>query len=221
MLRGLESQVKLQFLELNMKRFLVAAFVLAAIGATAQTLPAGTAIRVRLQTTLSTFGNKSGDNFTGLVTDTITNSGEKMIPAGTVLQGRITKVNEPRRFKGRPTIGIRPEALMLATGERLPLSATLVDTNLHNGTDVNEEGQFKGPGRERKDLWIMGGSTGGGMLIGGLSAGAAGTGVGAAIGGGAAAGYWLYKRNAAVLPIGTELIIELDRPLSLTTVSGQ
>jgi hypothetical protein len=114
-----------------------------------------------------------------------------------------------------------PESLTFATGERVPLSATLVDTNLHNGTDVNEEGQFKGPGHDRKDFWILGGGTGGGMLIGGLSAGAMGTGVGAAIGGGAATGYWLYKRNAAVIPMGTELIIELDRPLILGTVSGQ
>jgi hypothetical protein len=211
----------MQFLELNMKKFLVATLLLAAISATAQTIPAGTAIRVRLQTTLSSFGNKSGDLFTGQVTDTITGNGINIIPAGTMLQGRVTKVTEPRRFKGRPTIGILPESLTLATGEKIPLNATLVDTNLHNGTDVNEEGQFKGPGHERKDVWILGGGTGGGMLIGGLTAGAVGTGVGAAIGGGAAAGYWLYKKNAAVLPSGTELILELDRPLSLSPVTGQ
>jgi hypothetical protein len=204
-----------------MKKFLVAMLLLGAAVATAQTIPAGTAIRVRLQTTLTSFGNKSGDTFTAQVTDTMTGSGMNMLPAGTILHGRVTKVSEPRRIKGRPTIGILPESLTLATGEKLPLSATLVDTNLHNGTDVNEEGQFKGPGHDRKDLWVLGGGTGGGMLIGGLSAGAMGTGVGAAIGGGAATGYWLYKRNAAVIPMGTELIIELDRPLSLTPVSGQ
>jgi hypothetical protein len=204
-----------------MKKFFVAMFLLAAVAASAQTIPAGTAIRVRLQTMLSSFGSKSGDTFTGQVTDTMTSSGMNMLPAGTILQGRVTKVTEPRRIAGRPTIGIVPESITLATGERIPLSATLVDTNLHNGTDVNDEGQFKGPGHERKDFWILGGGTGGGMLIGGLTAGAVGTGVGAAIGGGAATGYWLYKRNAAVIPTGTELILELDRPLSLTPVTGQ
>ncbi|HEX4485502.1 MAG TPA: hypothetical protein VH088_04505 [Terriglobales bacterium] len=203
-----------------MKKFLVATLLLTAISAVAQTIPAGTAIRVRLQTTLSSFGNKRGDVFTGLVTDTITTNGMNMFPAGTVLQGRVSKVKEPRRIAGRPTIGIVPETLTLATGEKIPLSATLVDTNLH-GTRVDDEGRFKGSGHDRKDLWILGGGTGGGMLIGGLSAGAVGTGVGAAIGGGAATGYWLYKRNAAVLPSGTELILELDRPLSLAPVSGQ
>ena len=204
-----------------MKKTFIAAILLAAVCAAAQTVPAGTALKVRLQTTLSTFSNKSGDAFTGQVTEAVTINGQTMIPVGTTLQGRVTKVSEPRRIKGRPTIGILPESVTLASGEKLPLSATLVDTNLHNGSDVNEEGQFKGAGHTRKDLLLLGGGTGGGVLIGALSAGATGTGVGAAIGGGAAIGYWLYKRNAAVLPMGTELIIELDRPLTLATVSGQ
>lgn len=204
-----------------MRKILFAALLLAAVGAVAQTIPAGTALKVRLQNTLSTFSSKSGDAFTGQIIETIAPNGQASVPVGTILQGRVTKVSEPRRIKGKPTIGILPESLTLATGEKLPLSATLVDTNLHDGSDVNEEGQFKGASHDRKDLLLMGGLTGNGVFIGALSAGAKGTGIGAAIGGGAAIGYWLYKRNAAVLPMGTELIIELDRPLTLSAVNGQ
>jgi hypothetical protein len=203
-----------------MKKILIATLLLAASCA-AQTIPAGTALRVRLQNTLSTFTSKSGDAFTGQVIGVMGTAGDFMLPGGTTLQGRITKVSEPRRIKGKATIGILPESITLATGEKLPMSATLVDTNLHDGSDVNEEGQFKGATHDTKDLLLMGGLTGNGMLIGALSAGAKGTGIGAAIGGGAALGYWLYKRNAAILPVGTELIIELDRPLTLAAVSGQ
>jgi hypothetical protein len=208
-------------MKLNQRVVVMATILLAAVCAAAQTVPAGTALKVRLQTTLSTFSNKAGDVFSGQVTEAVTVDGQTLIPVGTTLQGRVTKVSEPRRIKGRPTIGILPEAVTLASGEKLPLSATLVDTNLRDGSDVNEEGQFKGVSHDGKDLLLMGGITGNGMLIGALSAGAKGTGIGAAIGGGVAVGYWLYKRNAAVLPMGTQLVIELDRPLTLATVNGQ
>ncbi len=205
------------------KMFLGAALVLIAMAtAVAQTaVPAGTALKVQLQNTLSTFSNKSGDAFTGRVTEAIMVNGQSLLPVGTTIEGRLTRVSEPRRIHGRPTIGILPEFITLPTGEKIPVSATLVDTNLHNGSDVNEEGQFKGPGHDRRDLLLMGGGTGGGMLIGALSAGAKGTGIGAAVGAGVGVGYWLYKRNAAVLPMGTQLTIELDRPLSLVPAAGQ
>ena len=208
-------------MKLNQRVVVMATILLAAVCAAAQTVPAGTALRARLQTTLSTFSNKAGDAFTGQVTEAVTVDGQTLIPVGTTLQGRVTKVSEPRRIKGRPTIGILPEAMTLASGEKLPLSATLVDTNLRDGSDVNEEGQFKGPSHDRKDLLLLGAGTGGGILIGALSAGAKGSGIGAVIGGGAAIGYWLYQRNAAVLPMGTEVVIELDGPLTLATVNGQ
>ena len=208
-------------MKLNKRVVVMTSILLAAVCAAAQTVPAGTALRVRLQTTLSTFSNKAGDAFTGQVTEAVTVGGQTLIPVGTTLQGRVTKVSEPRRIKGRPTIGILPETMTLASGEKLPLSATLVDTNLRDGSDVNEEGQFKGPSHDRKDLLLLGAGTGGGILIGALSAGAKGSGIGAVIGGGAAIGYWLYQRNAAVLPMGTELVIELDGPLTLATVNGQ
>ena len=204
-----------------MRKVLIATVLLAAVCAAAQTVPAGTALKVRLQTTLSTFSNKSGDAFVAQLTQAVTLNGQTLIPIGTTLQGRVTKVTEPRRIKGRPTIGMVPESVVLATGEKLPISATLVDTNLRDGSDVNEEGQFKGPSHDRKDLLLLGAGTGGGILIGALSAGAKGSGIGAVIGGGAAIGYWLYQRNAAVLPMGTELVIELDGPMTLATVNGQ
>lgn len=200
---------------------LIATILLAAVCAAAQTVPAGTALKVRLQNTLSTFSNKAGDTFSGQVTEAVTIDGQTLIPIGTTLLGRVTKVSAPRRIKGRPTIGILPEAMTLATGEKLRLSATLVDTNLRDGSDVNEEGQFKGPSHDRKDLLTFGGGTGGGMLVGALIAGGKGTLIGGAAGAGATIGYWLYKRNAAVLPTGTQLIIELDRPLTLAPVAGQ
>ena len=133
-------------------------------------VPAGTALMVKLETTLATFSNKAGDPFQARLTQAVVLNGKTVIPAGTMVEGRVTKVDEPRRIAGKPTIGILPESLVLPTGERLFLDATLVDTNAGAGTDVNQEGEFKGSGHDRRDQVETGGGTAGGMLIGGLGA---------------------------------------------------
>ena len=102
------------------------------------------------------------------------------------------------------------------------LNAVLVDTNMGKGTDVNDEGQFKGDGHDRGDqIWIAGG-TGSGMLIGGLIGGGPGVLIGGAVGAGATTTRWLVKHRSAVLPAGTKQMMELSRPMEMgTTSSGQ
>src|SRR5580704_19715286 len=129
-------------------------------------VPAGTALMVKLETTLATFSNKPGDPFQARLTHAVVINSKTVIPAGAMIEGRVTKVAEPRRISGKPTIGIMPEALILPTGERCFLDATLVDTNAGRNTDVNQEGQFKGSGHDRRDQIQIGGGTAGGMLIG-------------------------------------------------------
>lgn len=188
--------------------------VLAAAAASAQTpVPAGTALMVRLETTLATFSNKAGDPFHAQLTKDVVVDGRTVIPAGAMLEGRVTRIAEPRRISGKPTIGILPETLVLASGERLYVDATLVDTNIP-GTDVNNEGEFKGSGHDRRDKLETGGGAAGGMLIGGLVGGPVGIVVGGAIGAGSTGAYWLSKHRSAVMPAGTELTIELNRPLT-------
>ena len=178
-------------------------------------VPAGTALMVRLDTTLATFSNRTGDPFQGHVTQAVVVNGVTVIPAGATVEGRVTKVSEPRRISGKPTIGILPEAVILPTGERYYLDATLVDTNIR-GTDVNDEGQFKGSGHDRRDEIETGGGTAGGMLIGGLAGGPVGVLVGGIVGAGATTGHWLAKHRSATLPAGTQLTLELNRPLTMT-----
>jgi hypothetical protein len=179
-------------------------------------VPAGTALMVRLDTTLATFSNHVGDPFQGKVTQPVVINGSTLIPVGATVEGRVTKVNEPRRIAGKPTLGILPEAVILPTGERYFLDATLIDTNIH-GTDVNSEGQFKGFGHDRSDQLEVGGGAAGGMLIGGLVGGPVGVLVGGAIGAGGTTTHWLTKHRSAILPAGTELTLELNRPLTMGT----
>jgi hypothetical protein len=198
---------------------LVCVLLLAAM-ATAQTslsLPAGTAMMVKLETTLATFSNKSGDPFQGRITQPVMLGSKTAIPVGSTVMGRVTKVSEPRRAAGKPTIGIFPETVVLPSGERYTLNATMVDTNAGRGSDVNREGQFKGNGRDGKDTKEIVIGTGGGMLLGGLIGGAKGVLVGGIVGASATVAHWMGKHRSATLPAGTELTLELDRPLMMSS----
>ena len=178
-------------------------------------VPAGTALIVRLDTTLATFSNKVGDPFRAIIKQPVVINGQTVVPAGATVEGRVTKVSEPRRVSGKPTIGILPEAVILPTGERYYLDATLTDANV-KGSDVSREGQFKGSGHDRRDTIEQGAGTAGGMLVGGLIGGPVGMVVGGAVGAGATTGHWLVKRRSAVIPAGTELTLELNRPIAMT-----
>ena len=180
-------------------------------------LPTGTAVKMKLETTLATFSSKAGDPFSARVTEPVVVDGKTVIPIGTTVEGRVTKTNEPRRIAGKPTIGIFPEHLVLPNGDRFMLNATLIDTNARHGTDVNTEGQFKGDGHDAKDLTEIGVGTGAGMLVGGLAGGGKGFLIGGAVGATVTVAHWLGKHRSAMLPAGTELVMELSRPMTMTT----
>ena len=207
------------------KTLTLTSLILIAGFAWAQTaLPTGTAVKMKLETTLATFSSKAGDPFSARVTEPVVMNGKTVIPTGTTVEGRVTKTNEPRRIAGRPTIAIFPEHLVLPNGDRFMLNASLVDTNARRGTDVNSEGQFKGDGHDAKDLTEIGLGTGGGMLIGRLAGGGKGFLIGGAVGATVTVTHWLGKHRSAMLPAGTELVMELSRPMTMTVVvasSGQ
>ncbi len=206
-----------------MTKLVLLSLVLLAGSALAQnniSLPAGTSMKVKLENTLATFSSKSGDPFSARVTEAVTLDGKPVIPVGSTVQGRVTKSSEPRRIAGMPTIAIFPENVILPNGEHYMLNAVLVDTSVRNGTNVNDEGEFKGKGHDGKDMTEIGMGTGGGMLVGGLIGGGKGVLIGGAVGATATVAHWLGKKNSTMLPAGTELVMELSRPLEMTATTG-
>jgi len=206
----------------SMKKAILFSTILLSVAMFAQnvSIPAGTALKVKLQNNLATYSSKQGDPFTGRLTEAVMLGGNAVIPIGATVEGRVTRVNEPRRYAGKPTIGIFPEALIMPNGERFMLNATLVDTSERRGTDVNSEGQFKGRGHDGKDLTEIGMGTGGGMLIGGLAGGGKGLVIGGTVGATATVAHWLSKKKDATLPAGTELVMELSRPLEMKAAAA-
>jgi hypothetical protein len=205
-----------------MKKWMLLPCLLLSAMLAAQTstpVPAGTALMVRLDTTLATFSNRVGDPFQAKITQAVVVNGSTLIPVGATVEGRVTKVTEPRRISGKPCIGLLPETVIMPTGERYFLDATLTDTNIP-GTDVTSEGQFKRTGHERRDQLEVGGGTAGGMLIGGLIGGGPGVLIGGAVGATSTTVHWLSKHRSATMPAGTQLTLELNRPMAMGPVAA-
>jgi len=205
-----------------MKKLVLLSVFLLAVAAMGEdiSLPAGTVLNVKLDNTLTTFSSKNGDPFSGRLTQPVMLDGKTVIPIGATVQGRVTMVSEPRRISGKPTIAMFPETLVLPSGEHYMLNAALLDTSVHQGTDVNSEGQFKGKGYNNKDLIEIGAGTGGGMAMGGLIGGGKGVLIGGAVGATVTVAHWLVKKNSASLPAGSVLVMELSRPLAMTAATA-
>lgn len=183
----------------------------------APVLPSGTPIHMKLETGLSTAVNKVGDTFTGRVTADVQNSGSVVIPVGSQITGKVTRSKEQRLYKGRPVLELRPEEVILPSGQRYQISAVLTATDRQSGTSVDSEGQVKANNLDHRDKMEMAAGTGGGALAGGIIARSGkGTLVGAVVGGGAAVAYWLSKTKSASLTAGTEIVMELARPMTMT-----
>lgn len=183
-------------------------------------LPVGTAVKMKLETAISTRTNKSGDRFSGRVTEGVTLNGRTIIPVGASLEGRIARAQDRRRIRGTPTIDLRPDTIIMPSGDRYSLNAVVVDTSARPDVDVNDEGKLKGRGHDGSDWKETGIVAGGGAIAGGVIAGREGALIGAGVGATASVVHWLIKTRSATLPAGTEIVWELSRPMSLGAGSG-
>jgi hypothetical protein len=189
---------------------------LAATPTTAATLPVGTTVRMKLETMLSTSTSKMNDEFAGRVTEDVVLNGKTVIPVGASLSGHVMRSEEPRRIHGAPVLDLRPETITMPNGDRFAINATVVDTSDPKSLHVDEEGRIKGNGHDSTDLVTGSLATGGGTLLGAMAGGPKGMLIGATIGGGAAVVRWMSRRHTETIPAGTELFMELSRPMSMS-----
>ena len=179
------------------------------------TLWAGTELRFRLSETLTTSRNHAGDRFSAVINHAVMLNGQTLIPAGSLVEGRIMQVKRPGRFRGVGRMRITPDRISLPSGKSYDVSAELVGVYMAEGVRVGEdEGLLKGPNSRRRDA--MGAAVGGAVGAGvGVLTGALGTG----LLGGAVVG-WVSRlatrRQDLVLPAGTELAFELTRPVQIS-----
>ncbi len=184
-------------------------------------LPEGTPVYMKLETPISTRTNKPGDRFAGRVTQPVMLNQKTIIPVGAALEGRVIRADQERRIHGTPVIDLRPEMVTMPDGTRYTIVATIVDTGNPKDVTVDEEGGIHGKGRDGSDWKETGIATGAGAGVGALiTHGAKGTLIGAGIGATASVVRWLAKTRDANLPAGTEIVMELSRPMALSSSSA-
>jgi type IV secretion system protein VirB10 len=176
----------------------------------------GTKIRFTINQSLSTKTAREGDEFSGVVSRSVRQGDTVVIPEGSVIRGRVNHVQRPGRVKGRGELGLRFDELELPNGQTYDLSASLTSLEEGEKETVDEEGQVKSEGTKKRDAATIGAGAGIGAIIGAIAGGGKGAAIGA--GGGAAAGTGLVlltRGKDVELKRGSELAIQLDRPLTL------
>jgi hypothetical protein len=168
------------------------------------TVPAGTIIAVRLDQSLSTESNHSGESFSATLDGPLVISGKTVAPAGSSAEGKLTDVVDSGRVKGRA-------------------SMTMVLSEIEiNGKSYDLETaprSFEAEATKKRDTGVIAGSAAIGAAIGAIAGGGKGAAIGAGVGGGAGTGAVLATKGKPV-KFGPEARIRftLTEPVQLPPV---
>jgi hypothetical protein len=180
-------------------------------------IPAGTDIKIRLLSALSTLRNDKGDVFRAEVTEDLRQGQRILIPRGSRLTGVVGHASRGGRISGRAEITLLFEELQYSNGLRLPIEATVV--SLHDDgreTVDSSEGTVRAQGSASRDAARVGTSTGIGTILGTLRGGKKGAGVGAAVGGAVGFTSVLFTRGRDVeLSPESRMVIRLTRQIDV------
>ncbi len=198
-------------------------------------LPAGSSLHVRLQTTLTSKTNKTGDKFTGYVEQPVVANGKTIVPVGSLVDGHVVMVKKSKRIKGVGQMRIVLDDITTENGDEFLMNGSLEEAQGSPcaKTASDSEGTIKGCGKSAK------GALKGAAIAGAMGAGAGATvgmgqeincryygncggpgfgadiGYGAAIGASAALIYNVFKHEKAlVLLQGTHLTFVVDRSVT-------
>jgi hypothetical protein len=134
------------------------------------TIPAGTALTIRIDQRINVKTSRAGDTFTGEVVDPVLASDNStVVPKGATVGGVVVVSHRRGHFKGRSLLELRLTSLTV-NGTQYPLTSR----------DMAESKKGKG----RRSAAMIGGGTGLGMLVGGVATGGVGLVVGGLVGAG-------------------------------------
>jgi peptidoglycan hydrolase-like protein with peptidoglycan-binding domain len=177
------------------------------------TVPEDTIISVQMNGGLSSRTSRVGDKFTATVTVPVYVNGRPVIPAGTVVEGRVTQVTPAKRMSKSGTIAIDFDSLVFPDGSRMNLVGNLTSDDPETRRRIDEESHVSGRDRRSPGVFIGGGGAVGAVL-GGIAGGGKGAVVGGVLGAGAGvAGVLLSKGEEAQVPSGTHFGVQLRQPL--------
>lgn len=169
-----------------------------------ETVPAGTQLEVRLDHGISTDSNQSGDEFIARLTEDLSANGQLLVPAGSVVTGLLSRVDDSDRVKGRAVMTLELKSIMVE-GEEYSLETQPLT--------------IQAEGTKKKDAAVIAGGAAAGTVIGALTGGKKGAAIAAGVGGGAGTGYVLATKGEEV-KFGPEarFAFSLSESLSLPVI---
>jgi hypothetical protein len=167
------------------------------------TIPAGTILKVNLNTTVGSTISRVEDPVRGTLRSPVVVRGVTALPAGTAVSGYVTDATRSGRVKGRARIALRFNRIDPPGPDG---SATIRTATVSRVA----------PGTKKRDAATIGGGAVGGAIVGGIVGGGDGAAKGAAIGGGAGTGVVLATRGKEVrLARGTPVSVRLTQALTV------
>jgi hypothetical protein len=167
-------------------------------------VPEDTALRVRLDDTLTSADSQVGDPFSATVVE------EGEFRNGRVY-GHIAGIDMSGRIKGRTSMALRFDRLTMPDGRRAPIRAEIVELyHAQSGENVDVEGAIESGGRGRKSITHTAIGAGAGALLGGIFGGGKGAGIGSIVGGAGGLGTTAFHgRQKITLGSGQEMLIRI------------
>jgi hypothetical protein len=169
-------------------------------------VPEDTALRIRLDDTLTSTDSQVGDPFSATVVD----EGEYR---NARVYGHVTEIDMSGKIKGRTSMMLRFDRLVMPDGRRAAIHAEIVELyHAPSGEKVDVEGAIESSSRGRKTVEHTLIGTGAGALIGGIFGGGKGAGIGSIVGGAGGLGTTAFHGHQKItLSNGQELMIRITR----------
>lgn len=186
------------------------------------TIPAGTQIPISLAQAISTKNAREGDAVYAQTTFPFVMNDRVLVPPGTYIQGKISRVERAGHGHGRAEILMHFTSMIYPSGYTVMLPGSVENTpGADNKSVKDSEGtiqQDSDTGKKVEDaakggaVGTMAGATAGGLATGSLNGARVGAGAGAAAG----VAWALLKRGPDVrLEVGTSIQMEVQRPITL------
>jgi len=167
-------------------------------------VPEDTALRIRLDDTLTSVDSQIGDPFSATVVD----AGEYR---NARVYGHITDIDMSGKIKGRTSMVLRFDRLVMPDGRRATIHAEIVELyHAPSGEKVDVEGAIESGSRGRKSIVHTAVGAGAGALLGGIFGGGKGAGIGSIVGGAGGLGTTAFRGHQEItLSSGQEMLIRI------------
>jgi hypothetical protein len=109
------------------------------LGASSEKVPVGTKLDIVLNTNLNAKKNKEGDPFSATIKNDVMANNNVVMPAGTLIRGRIGKVKKPGFFSKSGSVILNFDHIVTPLGKHITL-----DVDLSNENQINKKGALVG-----------------------------------------------------------------------------